>query len=1333
MNSQLIKTLKLVRRWFWLTGAMLVIGTVIFIVIGRQTITQLDELRPTVQSVLSDSIGMQVKLGELKGEWPRLKPIIDIEKIEIIAEDQTAALVLEQGRANLDVFSTLKYRTPIWRELMVDKLALTLIEDASGKWGLKGLAGNTETDLKIITDPIFYSRLISLKEVTVNLQFFSGKLLQVHGDNVQLENDTDFHRAELSLRIADQDVPVFALIEGQGDPADLESFHADGYLQLKDFNISKSLVTLIKPLLPELFANLAEFQANASGEIWIDFHPGGALDFEGNLAISEIPLDWLADVPPVENVSTEITGWFTPGLDWGTRLQSFDFSWSDADIDPLDLVFTQRLGSRWQDFDVSFNHLDLTVLADLLGQTRMPSNKILEIIDELQPQGSLGALTLGHAETGYYVQANLDGIEMKPYKGVPGVKGLNGYIELDETGGLFHIDDSDGFDVYFPLVYRDYISVKKALGTTYLDWQPDNKTLVVRSEPILTVIDAGTALIMYSVEQQLPSNGVAPVVSLVVGGRDIDAKYSSQYLPYKMPAALSSWLDTAVLSGNVKEFGILFHGGPPRLDRTAKTTQLLFDMENTNINYHPDWLGLRNIQTVVLADDGYVEGTANAGNVGGANIIEATAIYDTEVPPAQRLLIVDSSITSEMSAAISILDQSPLKKNIGPLAGWETTGQAAIDMHLEIPLVSKAVRAKGNVPTGNYQLSAELADGSMAIPNTSIAVKQLAGSVTFSLQDGLQSQNMTGLFWDEPLTAKLYKTDGEQKLAFKTEFKPQSLTSLVDFPWPEVLSGMIPVDGLISLPAAADKKPVTMQVVSQMQGVKVDLPQPLGKAASDLRTMDMTLHFNPEFNRMTGTFGDNLISDMSFSKGTITQGVVSYDRTNLVSTPNEVLVAAYLPTTELAIWQPTIELFSRNSAKAVSPKLWKPVFDLKFDELELATFNLKDINAEIRLNPESTDIQFTSQLGDGMASLPTNDRLVPTINLSRLSLPKEMLQEKIGQEAIDPRLFLAANVSVDQLSVGDAEWGSIAFEVRPEVSGAAFNRIKGDLFGLQPGASDKEPATEFFWSFDGTNYGSRLLGPIGIGDIGDMFTAFNIGKVADSTSGKMTVDLFWQDKPWNITKDNISGDFQIFLKDGSFYKSSGGADAALKLVSLFNFANWLRRLQLDFSDVVGQNLAYNDLMGIIHFEDGVAQLQEPLKMKMPSGRMSMAGNFDLINETVDARLVATLPVATNLPWVVALLGGLPAAAGVYLTSKLVEKQVDRLSSISYKVAGPWDDIEVSVDSIFAAELKNETQEAAKSAKPKTSPEPIEQDKKPIPEEASAPEAFTPQPKVESPQ
>ena len=56
---------------------------------------------------------------------------------------------------------------------------------------------------------------------------------------------------------------------------------------------------------------------------------------------------------------------------------------------------------------------------------------------------------------------------------------------------------------------------------------------------------------------------------------------------------------------------------------------------------------------------------------------------------------------------------------------------------------------------------------------------------------------------------------------------------------------------------------------------------------------------------------------------------------------------------------------------------------------------------------------------------------------------------------------------------------------------------------------------------------------------------------------------------------------------------------------------------------------------------------------------------------------------------VALLGGVPAAAGVYITSKIVQKQVDRLSSISYELTGPWDDIDITVDEIFASELESQ--------------------------------------------
>ena len=190
----------------------------------------------------------------------------------------------------------------------------------------------------------------------------------------------------------------------------------------------------------------------------------------------------------------------------------------------------------------------------------------------------------------------------------------------------------------------------------------------------------------------------------------------------------------------------------------------------------------------------------------------------------------------------------------------------------------------------------------------------------------------------------------------------------------------------------------------------------------------------------------------------------------------------------------------------------------------------------------------------------------------------------------------------------------------------------------------------------------------------------------DSQSGRLDANIAWRAEPWAISKDNLNGDFKINLVDGNFYRTPGGAGTALKLVGLFNFANWLKRLQLDFSDVVGQNLAYNRLDGTLNFDHSVLSLNEPLKIKMPSGIMTMAGDFDLDLETVDAQLVATLPVATNLPWLVGLTGGLPAALGVYATSKLVEKQVDRLSSISYKISGDWDDVKLAVDKIFAPEL-----------------------------------------------
>ena len=984
----------------------------------------------------------------------------------------------------------------------------------------------------------------------------------------------------------------------------------------------------------------------------------------------------------------------------------------------MNLVFNQRLGSHWHDFDLSVNHLDLTLVSELLYTTRIAEQKVLDIVDRLQPRGIVDALTLGHNEAGYYASANLQALDLAAWKKAPGVKGLDGYLEVYGSHGLFSLADRDGFEAFFPTVYKSYQSIEKAEGTINFSWDKDINKLTMRSDVMRAELDVGVASILFSAEQFIPSQGQPPAISLLIGARDLDAKKRNKYLPYRMPDKLRTWLQTAVLDAHVDELGLLIRNHPPRLDKLSQSTQLMVKMSAADIDYDPKWMGLRDVTALTLVDDVYTEVEVYSGTVGGTSISSAKVVYDKVGVDQTAVITVAGDIEGDLSAAMTVLTESPLRSRLGALTRWDFDGEMTSQLDLVIPLVAAGT---GTIAP-QYNVSALIDSGSLSIPGGPISVSEINGQLNFSLDEGLYGDDVSAKFWQRPMVAKMYKEDGDQKIAVTGDLLPESLNQLVEFPWQEVIKGVVVVDGLITIPGSENQpgtsslptalpvtapivRPITLQIKSQLNGVALDLPAPLAKAAAESQELNMTLSFAPEFESLQGRLvgrhkealqqSADLNFDMRFSEAGMSGAHISYDRAKAEPQPGIVMVSGYLPTTDFKLWEPLVGLFARSDSSVKAS--WTPVFDLRLDQMDLANLQLKDIQATTSLRDGIIDTHFVTDLADGQLLMSTGDTTqVPVLKLSRLTVPDALLAKSVSESTIDPRQFMALDFSVDRLQMGADEWGSIAFKLRPEVSGASFGQIQGDLLGLQPGLFEDQPATEFFWGFDGTDYASRLIGPVGIGNI-EVFlgSGLNVPKIVDSESGRFVFDLAWQDQPWKISRDNLSGEFQVKLEEGSFYRSTGGAGAALKMVSLVNFANWLRRLKLDFSDVTGQNLSYNKLSGTLAFDQGVASFKQPLRMDMPSGRMSMGGEFDLLNEQVDARLVATLPVATNLPWVVALLGGLPAAAGVYVTSKLVEKQVDRLSSISYKLTGSWDDVEVSVDRIFAADLRGEKAETPK--------------------------------------
>ena len=1269
------KIFKKAIQWFGLGASLLIIGMVILVFLGRQTIGQLDEIRPSLKTFIANNTGFRVNLGALSGEWPQLIPIIEVDGVELIDKENDPVLNLQGARADLDLFSSLKLGAPIWRELAIDKLEINFVENASGHWRLKGFDSESQSDLDIILQPFLNSHQIRLESVTVNLHSFSGQKTQLFGQKMLIENDKDFHRAQLSLSINQDDNPAYLIIEAYGQPSDLNSFNANGYLKFEELNIYQPLKFLAKSLMPELLIEVDQHSIETSGEVWLGFNSERQLYYEGELFATKIPINWLNDdVAPASDIKTIFNGWYIPSKNWGVNLNDLQFDIGSTELDSINLTYTQELGSNLQEFNILVEKIGMGLLTDLINETQALTKDSINNLKSLSPSGEISSLTIGGSEQGLYLTANVNDIYTLPFLGIPGLKKLNGYIELKHSKGLFHIADNNGFEFLFPQLYQDYLSIKQANGTIYFDLD-QNKERVIYSDTIKTISEAGDSFFKFSFELPAGSESKSADFNLLIGGSDLDLVLNKNYLPKTMQEQTSRWVNNAIEEGSLSKFGLLFRSGPPKDNRLSRTMQLLFETENATIKFNQNWPKLDKLDGIFLVDNGNISAQIRSADFEQVKVKNTRIEYSIEPPVEQRKWIINGRLEADLAAMVDILTQSPLSQKLGPMAKWNFGGNTTSHLYMELPSYEAE---KKKSPVSSYNLSSVIENGRVKITDSPVILDDLTGSIEFSSEKGIFSNGLSALLWEKPFTAKLYQQN-QQYLSFKTSITPASMSQFVDISWPKIISKTIDFSGLLYADQNHLSKTI-LEIKSDMKDVAINLPAPIGKKSERLRSLDLKLYFEPSLARIEGKFGRELISDFRFDNGKLKRGGVGYDLPLVMPDQDILLISANLPTINFSLWQPFSTLFNQPSEEKSA---LEKVFDLKLAHWKISGIKLSEVNASIRSIPEGFDAMFTSDLADGKVIFYHDSTSAQQIFLDRLELPERFSS---GSVDLDPRLLLPTDFSVDWLSIAGRDLGSLSFELRPEPSGASFNNISGSILGLQPGIYAAEAPTDFFWGYDGKKHLSRLVGPFGIDDIGDLFDVFGMPQVIDSQSGRLDADLSWRGNPWSIGKTNLNGDLKISLVEGNFYRTPGNAGTALKLVGLFNFANWLRRLQLDFSDVVGQNLAYNYLNGGLSVDKAILSLDEPLKIQMPSGRMSMAGNFDLIDETIDARLVATLPVATNLPWVVGLTGGLPAALGVYVTSKLLEKQVDRISSISYVLSGHWDDVEVEVDKIFAAEL-----------------------------------------------
>lgn len=1293
-----VQLLKRITRWILLLSACLVIALALLISIGRETIDDLDNYRSQINAYASEALGLELKSGALHGEWHQFTPEVSATNLAIYAPGQeTPAITLDHAKLDLNLVQSILSRQLVWRELHLGDISLAAKEDEYGAWSIAGLALNGGGDSSGLLDVLLYSAYLDIKLVSFKLTFFSGTETILEARNIRLENSGDFHRLLASVNLAGAEHSAQLIIEGRGDHRGyygyrgLEGFDALAYLKLNRIDFSGSLNALAKGWFPETVERIGNIETDIEGEIWIKTMKGGAANLVGHLSAAEVPLNWLEDAEPLTNFKADITGWLDPRKDWGLRLQELDFDWGDLQIEPLTINFLQKVGAQWGTGTLAISQMNLGLLDDMLVKTRLAPDVVSNAAQQLNPTGNIRKLhidlSLENDNPDIHLRANLDDLALSSWRGAPAARQVNGYMEANNTSGFVDLDSPDGFALHYPQVFDQFMEHSSMKGQVSWRWDTQSKAVKVTSGPLEMEGDEGQGKVFLYLNLPIGQPELKPEMYLSVGVRNTHSKYRNRYIPDNLDPGLLNWLDQSIGEMEIPEVGFIWRGPLVGGEGGLRSIQLYVHAVDGELKFQPDWPPLERLDTVITLDTGELDTEILAASIGKARVKQADVLIRTDVKSNSQNLLINGLVQSDLGDAIDVLAQSPLKSRVQGLEGWELSGGSSINLDLTIPL-------KANTGRGSYKVDTTIEQGLMSLPGSNVAFKQLQGILKYRDNKGLYAEKINGRFWGESVAARLETEKTDLLINVDGRFAMPALGKFLNLPSDQVLLGKTDVLANVRVPLEDTSIPIRLNVTSQLEGSEINLPAPFGKTANSERSLKAEIVFAKNMDLQLA-LGEEIKSHLALHNGSVLRGLLAIDSDHKeLPEQGQLLAVGHLKSFSLSQWQqayPKILNFADTEpdGKGVDNKKdsgssslnLTPIFDVTIDQLDVAGLEFEDASVNGGYQNREWMIGVESDRAEGHVLISSDVSAPMMIDLERLFLPTPT--EAGGDaEELNPSSLPHMQLSVRNFGVGDKRFGEASFLMQPQSNGVKISGINANLLGLQLG--DPEHETSLEWTVENNRHHTKFDGLLRAGDIGEVMKAWQLPAILDSKQAHFFAGLNWDGRPWDISHTTMSGAMSLHLEKGRFYKApTGAANALIRLVGLFNFGNWVRRLQLDFSDLFEKGMSYDEMRGGLVFDRGELTFDAPMVVKLPSGRIKMEGEANLISEKIDAELVTTLPVGTNLPWVAAAIGGLPAAAGVYLTSKVFKKQVDKLSSISYSIEGSWNEPEIEVQKIFS--------------------------------------------------
>ena len=1224
----------------------------------RLLLLEINSYKADLSARVSEVLGAPVIIGHLRANMRGYNPELVLKDIEILSTDahEKPEIQLKEIRMGINLLDVLVNRdrfASTWVTLVGAKL--TVKRKMDGSIGIVGLTASDEQPLWLLQGSkyeVLQSEIRWLDERSQN------KLAVVGDVDFAIINNAQRHRLNILVKLPEKygdELRMSMDLKGNiFKPSSIDGFiFAEG----KNLNLAEWLPG-------ELPLAMAVHSGTGDARIWTELQNSQPVSLTGDVQLRQLQLTRPdKGTFSVKQLETRFY-WKLNGSQWRLDMPVFlletpDKKWPAAVFsvsgERAEDNLLKRLGLYIKQVDVR----EVSSLFQFFAPLPDEQSKFLA-------QARLGGLLKQFSlfaemdEKHFAVNGKFTNINMAPSDAMPGMENFSGRIKGSNQQGRVDLATKDARITTLGL-FREAIKISGLNAA--LAWRQNPDDWIV-SAPIIE-LDTPDFKTKSRLRLTIPkTEGRKTFLDLQTAFVSDDVSKAVHYLPASaMDKSVVEWLDHAFIKGRVPKGNLLFYGNLSDFPFTGGqgVFETLFEVDQWELAYHPEWPHLINVGGEVLFLQAGLQVDLHRGESNKVKINQARVTIP-ELGESEHLL-VQGKLETEILEGLKFLQHTPLNLPVDKfLDAVEPQGKTQVTLDLKLPLADDA--------TAIVNGSAELDNASLRVKALDLGVNRINGALKFN-ELGVYSDLIKASTLDYPIQINIKSTDTQTSVNVAGRAGVTNLQKQFKIPGWQVAEGITDYQLKLQLPYG-DSSPA-LEVMSNLVGVALELPGSLAKTREQQRSLSLTFNLaDATLLPFNLTYDNQLKAAITFNtkQQTIESGNILVGSGNVRQSQEAgIKLEINRERLDLKDWIGLAASLAQSEESETTASAAKSLKEIKihsehglWKKADMGLFNLV-------LKPEGNYWAgfINGTIAKGKFKIPKTlkgaDSIILDMEELQLSLLKQFNYQGDAQEpAVTPDLMPLLVFTSQKTLWQSVDLGKFSLETDRISNGIIFKRM--ELAG-----SDLKLTVSGGWKVSGKASKTWMQGSLRSPRAGQLLSKLGITKNIMETSAVIDFSGEWDAAPYQFSSTDLRGKIDINLNGGRILSIEPGFGRVLGMLAM---AQWLKRLQLDFSDMYEDGLAINSIKGHFDLSNGKAVAKGLVIDSIPA-KITITGDIDLINRRLDLVANVVPKSADAVPIAGTIMGKVVDLIGRSLTGK---DQEGFFFGTEYLVKGDWEDAQI---------------------------------------------------------